>query len=79
MTISALLRESCYIDGEWVAADGGETIAVTNPATGEQLGTVPKCGAAETRRAIEAAQAAFPPGAPGPPRNGRRSCAAGSI
>ncbi|MEQ1541996.1 MAG: NADP-dependent succinate-semialdehyde dehydrogenase [Novosphingobium sp.] len=60
MTISPLLREACYIDGEWVAADGGETIAVTNPATGEQLGTVPKCGAAETRRAIEAAQAAFP-------------------
>jgi succinate-semialdehyde dehydrogenase/glutarate-semialdehyde dehydrogenase len=60
MTISPLLREACYIDGAWVAADSGETIAVTNPATGEQLGTVPKCGAAETRRAIEAAQAAFP-------------------
>lgn len=60
MTISPLLREQCYIGGDWVDADGGETIAVTNPATGEQLGTVPKCGAAETRRAIEAAQAAFP-------------------
>jgi succinate-semialdehyde dehydrogenase/glutarate-semialdehyde dehydrogenase len=60
MSSSPLLREACYIDGEWVGADGGGTIAVTNPATGENLGTVPNCGAAETRRAIEAAQAAFP-------------------
>ena len=60
MTISPFLREACYIDGQWVGADSGETIAVTNPATGQQLGTVPKCGATETRRAIEAAQAAFP-------------------
>ncbi len=60
MTISPLLREHCYIDGQWVGADDGGTIAVTNPATGEKLGTVPKCGAAETRRAIEAATAAFP-------------------
>ena len=60
MTGSPLLREACFIDGEWVGADGGGTIAVTNPATGEALGTVPNCGAAETRRAIEAAQAAFP-------------------
>jgi len=60
MTISPLLREACYIDGQWVGADSGETIAVTNPATGEQLGTVPKCAAAETRRAIAAAEAAFP-------------------
>ena len=60
MTISPLLREQCYIAGEWVNADSGETIAVTNPATGEALGTVPKCGADETRRAIEAAEAAMP-------------------
>jgi succinate-semialdehyde dehydrogenase/glutarate-semialdehyde dehydrogenase len=60
MTASPLLREACYINGEWVGADGGGTIAVTNPATGEQLGTVPNCGVAETRRAIEAAEAAFP-------------------
>lgn len=60
MTISPLIREACYIDGQWVGADSGETIAVTNPATGEQLGTVPKCGADETRLAIAAAEAAFP-------------------
>ena len=60
MTISPLLREQCYIAGEWLDADSGETIAVTNPATGEHLGTVPKCGAAETRRAIAAAEAAWP-------------------
>jgi succinate-semialdehyde dehydrogenase/glutarate-semialdehyde dehydrogenase len=60
MTISPLLRESCYIGGAWVAADSGATIDVTNPATGATLGTVPNCGEAETRRAIEAANAAWP-------------------
>lgn len=60
MTISSLLREKCFINGEWVDADNGATIDVTNPATGEKLGTVPNCGAAETRRAIEAAEAALP-------------------
>ncbi|WFL76302.1 NADP-dependent succinate-semialdehyde dehydrogenase [Altererythrobacter arenosus] len=60
MTANPFLREACYIDGQWVGADSGGTIAVTNPATGEQLGTVPDCGADETRRAIEAAQATFP-------------------
>ncbi len=54
-----LLRQQCYIDGAWVDADGGATIDVTNPATGEVLGTVPKMGAEETRRAIEAAEAAM--------------------
>jgi succinate-semialdehyde dehydrogenase / glutarate-semialdehyde dehydrogenase len=56
----ALFRQQCYLDGRWVDADGGKTIAVDNPATGEILGTVPSMGAAETRRAIEAANAAFP-------------------
>ncbi|WP_037503088.1 NADP-dependent succinate-semialdehyde dehydrogenase [Sphingomonas jaspsi] len=60
MTASKLLRQQCYIDGQWVDADNGETLDVTNPATGEKLGTVPKCGAAETRRAIEAAERAWP-------------------
>ncbi len=55
----SLFREQCYIDGEWVDADSGETQPVSNPATGEQIGTVPKMGAAETRRAIEAANAAW--------------------
>jgi succinate-semialdehyde dehydrogenase/glutarate-semialdehyde dehydrogenase len=57
---SNLFRQQCYIDGAWVDADGGETIDVNNPATGEVLGAVPKLGAAETRRAIEAASAAYP-------------------
>jgi len=55
-----LLRNQCYVDGQWVDADSGKTLAVTNPATGELLGTVPSVGAAETRRAIEAANAAWP-------------------
>ena len=57
---SSLFRQQCYIDGAWVDADGGETIPVTNPANGETIGTVPKMGAAETRRAIEAASKAYP-------------------
>ena len=56
----SLLRQQCYIAGQWCDADGGATISVTNPATGETLGSVPKMGAAETRRAIEAANAAWP-------------------
>jgi succinate-semialdehyde dehydrogenase/glutarate-semialdehyde dehydrogenase len=48
------------VDGKWVDADSGKTIAVNNPATGEILGTIPNMGVAETRRAIEAANAAFP-------------------
>ncbi|MBT3556936.1 MAG: NADP-dependent succinate-semialdehyde dehydrogenase [Rhodospirillales bacterium] len=55
----SLFRQQCYIDGAWIDADSGETQAVSNPATGEQLGTVPKMGAAETKRAIEAANAAW--------------------
>src|ERR1700716_2652546 len=55
-----LFRQQCYIDGEWVDAIGRETIPVKNPATGETLGTVPKMGAEETRRAIEAADRALP-------------------
>ena len=54
-----LLRTQCYIDGRWVGADDGATIDVLNPATGRTIGTVPRAGAAETRRAIEAAAAAF--------------------
>lgn len=55
-----LLHEDCYIGGKWVRADSGATLDVTNPATGEKIGIVPKMGAAETRRAIEAASAAWP-------------------
>ncbi len=55
-----LLRQQCYVDGRWCDADSGATIAVTNPATGDTLGTVPKMGAEETRRAVEAAERAWP-------------------
>src|SRR5690625_6185769 len=55
-----LFRQQCYIDGAWLDAESGKTIEVTNPATGEVLGTVPNMGAAETRRAIEAANRALP-------------------
>ncbi|SHM88416.1 succinate semialdehyde dehydrogenase [Duganella sacchari] len=55
-----LLRQQAYLNGEWVDADNGATLAVTNPATGAQIGTVPLMGAAETRRAIDAANAAWP-------------------
>ena len=55
-----LLRTQGYIGGAWVDADSGATLPVSNPATGEQLGTVPDMGASETRRAIAAAAAAFP-------------------
>ncbi|MCC7703442.1 NADP-dependent succinate-semialdehyde dehydrogenase [Janthinobacterium sp. GW460P] len=55
-----LLRHQAYVNGAWMDADGGQTINVSNPATGEHLGTVPLMGAAETRRAIEAANAAWP-------------------
>jgi succinate-semialdehyde dehydrogenase/glutarate-semialdehyde dehydrogenase len=56
----SLLRQQCYVDGAWIDADAGGKANVTNPATGEVIGTVPNLGAAETRRAIEAAAKAFP-------------------
>ena len=56
----SLFREACYINGRWVGAGSNETIDVTNPATGETLGTIPKMGADETREAIEAANEAYP-------------------
>ncbi|HEY8507632.1 MAG TPA: NADP-dependent succinate-semialdehyde dehydrogenase [Steroidobacteraceae bacterium] len=57
---TSLLRTQCFIGGEWVNADNGATVPVHNPATSEVIGTVPKMGRAETRRAIEAAAAAMP-------------------
>jgi len=54
----ALLRTKAYIDGKWCDADSGETLAVVNPANGENIADVAKCGTAETRRAIEAAERA---------------------
>ena len=55
----ALLKTRAYIDGQWIDADSGATLAVTNPANGEIIAEVAKCGTAETRRGIEAAQAAL--------------------
>src|SRR5210317_1721714 len=55
----ALLKTQADINGQWVDADNGETVAVTNPANGEIIAEVAKCSTAETRRAIEAAEAAF--------------------
>ncbi len=56
----SLFRQACAVGGKWIEAEDGATIDVRNPATGEVVGTVPAFGAAETRRAIEAANAAWP-------------------
>ena len=56
----ALLREQAYINGQWTDADNGETFEVTNPANGSRVASVPNQGVAETRAAIEAANAAWP-------------------
>jgi len=56
----SLFRQANCIDGKWVQADSGRMIQVKNPATGELVGEVPALGAAETRRAIEAAHRAQP-------------------
>ena len=55
-----LFRQQCYVDGAWVDADSKETFKVNNPFDNSTLGTVPKFGRAETRRAIDAANAAYP-------------------
>ena len=55
-----LFQQQCLVAGSWIDADSGATSIITNPATGEMLGHVPELDAAETRRAIEAAQAALP-------------------
>jgi succinate-semialdehyde dehydrogenase/glutarate-semialdehyde dehydrogenase len=57
---NTLLRQQCFINGLWCDADTQQTINVTNPATQAILGTVPKMGTLETRRAIEAANASQP-------------------
>ncbi len=57
---ASLFRQQAHVDGQWCDADSGKVIPVTNPATGETIGTVPNMGAAETRRAIAAADAAMP-------------------
>ncbi|MGI9406533.1 MAG: aldehyde dehydrogenase family protein, partial [Hyphomicrobiaceae bacterium] len=54
--VTSLLREKCFVDGAWV---GEPALAVTNPATGDEIATVPSLGADETRDAIAAAETAF--------------------
>jgi succinate-semialdehyde dehydrogenase/glutarate-semialdehyde dehydrogenase len=55
-----LFRQKCYVDGAWIGADDGKTFRVNNPADDSILGTAPALGKAETRRAIKAADAAWP-------------------
>lgn len=56
----SLLRQQCYVDGQWIGADDGGSMPVVDPATGELVGTAPVLHAAETRRAIDAANRALP-------------------
>ncbi|MDT3718999.1 NADP-dependent succinate-semialdehyde dehydrogenase [Pseudomonas oryzihabitans] len=57
---ASLFRQQAYVDGAWIDADSGDSVKVDNPATGETLGTIPKLGRAETKRAIDAANRALP-------------------
>jgi acyl-CoA reductase-like NAD-dependent aldehyde dehydrogenase len=57
----SLLRSQLYIDGKWVSADDGATVSVFNPATKDEVIAAADAGAAETRRAIDAAETAFAP------------------
>ena len=56
----SLLRQLAYVDGQWIPADFGQTVDILNPANGSRVGSVPVLGAAETRRAIDAAARAMP-------------------
>ncbi|TCW83398.1 succinate-semialdehyde dehydrogenase (NADP(+)) [Burkholderia sp. SRS-46] len=56
----SLFRQQAYVNGAWQGAANGETFEVRNPATGGLVGVVPAMGAAETRQAIDAANAAWP-------------------
>jgi succinate-semialdehyde dehydrogenase / glutarate-semialdehyde dehydrogenase len=57
---TSLLAQQAYVDGAWIDAGSGATFPVTNPATGETIANVPRCGVEETRRAIAAAERALP-------------------
>src|SRR4030095_12892908 len=50
----SLLRAHAFVDGRWIDAESGTALAVTNPATGELVGSVSRCGKAENRRAVAA-------------------------
>jgi len=57
---SALFHQQCYVDGAWADADGGNTIDVTDPSDQSIIGTVPAMGAEDARRAVQAAERAWP-------------------
>ncbi|MDR9394849.1 NAD-dependent succinate-semialdehyde dehydrogenase [Roseovarius sp. SYSU LYC5161] len=59
VTDTRLVRNFSYVNGKWTAGEGGETIAVTNPADGTALGDVASLSAGQSRAAVDAAQAAF--------------------
>ncbi|WOJ96077.1 NAD-dependent succinate-semialdehyde dehydrogenase [Congregibacter brevis] len=59
LTDISLLRDGAYINGQWLAADDGKTLTILNPANGDEITSIASVGAAETRRAIEAADAAM--------------------
>ncbi len=54
----SLFKQQAYVAGQWIDADDGKTVDVTNPANGTKMGTIPVCGAKETERAIAAADKA---------------------
>ena len=74
-----LFRQQCYIDGAWVDADDKATLAVYNPADGQQIGTVPQLGKTKPGARSRPRNAAWPAGARRPPRSARPSCASGST
>ena len=71
---SKLFRQQALINGEWLDANNGEVIDVTNPANGDKLGSVPK-----PARLSTPPTAPCPPGARSPPKNAPPFCATGSI
>ncbi|MGE5537388.1 MAG: NADP-dependent succinate-semialdehyde dehydrogenase [Gemmatimonas sp.] len=56
----SLLRQQCYVDGQWVDAADKATFEVKNPANGTRVGTMPKLSRAEVAKCVDAANAAFP-------------------
>ncbi len=54
-----LFQQQAYINGQWLAAQSNAMVPVTNPATGEEIGTIPNMGAAEATQAVEAAYTAL--------------------
>lgn len=59
LTKPELLKSSAYINGQWVNADSGAEMPVSDPASGEVITSIAKCGTDETRRAIQAAERAL--------------------